>query len=347
MNIEKMNEARQRWNMVAKPLHSLGRLEDMVIQIAGITSDSDFSLDKKCVVVMCADNGVVEMGVTQSESIVTTIVANAMAKNDGNINTIGGLFGADVFPVDIGMKQEAQDSGVIDRHIRRGTYNIAKGPAMTREECLAAINVGIDMVKTVTEKGYKIIATGEMGIGNTTTSSAMAAVLLNKTVEEVTGKGAGLTSDGLNRKIEVIKLALEKNNVCDRGNMNDYDFAVNLLSKVGGFDIAGMVGLFLGGAIYKVPVVIDGFISAVAAAIAKLMDNNSVNYMLPSHVSKEPAGKWLLEFIGLEAVINADMCLGEGTGAVMIFPMLDAALSLYKSTHKFDNLEIEAYEELK
>lgn len=334
-----MSRAAEKWNNVAKPLHSLGLLEEYVIRIAGITGDENFNLNKRCTVLMCSDNGVVCEGVTQTDSSVTAVVAKAAANGTSNINHIANCYGADVVTVDIGMLTDVHDSRILNRKIAYGTENISKGSAMTPDQARQAISVGIDMVSDCKRKGYKIIVSGEMGIGNTTTSSAIAAVLLNKPVHEVTGRGAGLDSEGLKIKINVINRAIEV-------NQPDVSEPVELLSKLGGFDICGMTGLFLGGAIYRVPVVMDGFISAVAAAVACKICPAVREYVLCSHVSKEPAGMLLLDYLNMKPLITAEMCLGEGTGGAMLLPLLDAALAVYNSTHKFENLPIERYVEL-
>ncbi len=331
-------KAYDRWNSVAKPLHSLGLLEKSVIQIAGITGSENVSLDKRCVVDMCADNGVVCEGVTQSDSNVTKIVAQAMAEGTSNINKMAGVCNADVIAVDIGINSDVDCKNIINRKIAYGTENIAAGSAMTVEQAQRALTAGMDMVGELKEKGYKIIVTGEMGIGNTTTSSAIASVILVVPPEEVTGKGAGLDNDGLKRKISAVKRAIEINKPTP-------EKPLELLAKLGGYDIAGIAGLFLGGAVYHVPIVIDGFISAVSAAIAALICPKAKGYMLCSHVSKEPAGKMILDYLGMKPLITAEMCLGEGTGGVLLLPILDAALAVYNSAHRFDELPMERYKE--
>ncbi|MGN0679718.1 MAG: nicotinate-nucleotide--dimethylbenzimidazole phosphoribosyltransferase [Oscillospiraceae bacterium] len=327
----------ERWNSIAKPLGSLGLLEKQVSQIAGIIGSPDVRLDRRAVVVMCADNGVVEEGVTQSDSSVTAIVAKAIANGTSNINAMSNQFNAQVIAVDVGMNTEVE--GVLPRKTARGTGNIAKGAAMTIEQAEFALRAGMDIVKDLAAKGVQIIVTGEMGIGNTTTSAAISSVLLNRPVEEMTGRGAGLDSAGLSRKISAIKRAVEI-------NKPDPAKPLELLSKLGGFDIAGMTGLFLGGAVYHVPIVIDGVISAAAAALAVAIAPDCAGYMLPSHVSKEPAGQALLERLGLHAPIQAELRLGEGTGGVLLLPMLDGALAVYNGSHKFDELPMERYTEL-
>ena len=332
--------AKNKWNNVAKPLHSLGLLEESIIRIAGITGQENFTLDKRCAVVMCSDNGVVCEGVTQSDSSVTSIVAESIAKGTSNINNIAKVFDADVFAVDIGMNKDVCSQSIVNRKISYGTNNIAVGAAMTKEQAEKAVSVGIDIVKECCESGYKIIVTGEMGIGNTTTSSAIACILLGLSANETTGRGAGLDTEGLIKKISVIERAIDV-------NRPDPNNAVDILMKLGGYDIAGMTGLFLGGAIYRIPIVIDGFISAAAAALAMKISPTAKEYFLCSHVSGEPAGKKILEFMGMKPLITAEMRLGEGTGGIFLLPLLDGAMAVYNSAHKFDNLPIERYIELK
>lgn len=328
--------AGSRWNAIAHPLHSLGRLEEIVIQIAAITGNPDVHTPKKALITMCADNGVVAEGVTQTGQEVTAIVAENFLSTKATASILCKNTGADIFPIDIGI---ARDTKIIQRKIAYGTKNMAKEPAMTREETIKAIEVGIDFVGELKEKGYGLIATGEMGIGNTTTSSAVASVLLEKPAEEVTGKGAGLTSDGLQRKIQVIKDAVALHHPIKTD-------AIDVLSKVGGLDLAGLSGVFLGGAVYGIPIVIDGFISAVAALSASVIQPLAKEYMIASHVSREPAAKMILEVLGKKAALCCDMCLGEGTGAVAFFPLVDLGIAVYQGMSTFDENAIEQYEEL-
>ena len=226
--------------------------------------------------------------------------------------------------------------GTIVRKTRSGTDNLATGPAMTQKDAEAAILTGIDIIRELKEKGYKIIATGEMGIGNTTTSAAVLSVFTGKTPEEVTGRGAGLSDEGLKRKISAIRRGIEIN----RPDKND---PLDVLSKVGGLDICGLAGLYLGGALYRVPVIIDGFISAVAALAAARIAPISAFAMLASHVSAEPASRLVLELLGKKPLICAEMRLGEGTGAVCALPLLDMALAEYGGMSTFSDIGIEAY----
>jgi len=328
--------AKERWDSLARPIGSLGLLEDSVIRIAALTGTDEVRLGKRAVFVYCADNGVVKEGVTQTGPEVTAVVAGNLAKGDTSVCRMAAVARCEVVPVDMGMLAPVDDERIVRRRIAAGTGNIAAGPAMTREDALNAIIAGVELVKEYKDMGYGILATGEMGIGNTTSSSAVAAVLLDRPVTEVTGRGAGLSDEGLKRKISAIERAIEIN----RPDSSD---AVDVLMKVGGFDIAAMAGTFLGGAIYRVPIIVDGFISAVSALIAKRICPNAICAVLPSHVSAEPAGMMVLNALGLTPLITAGMRLGEGTGAVALLPLLDMALSVYHDMCTFDDTGIEAY----
>ncbi len=357
LNLKSMDDAREHWNLIAKPLHSLGCLEEDIIRIAGIKKTWDVHLDRRAVIVMCGDNGVVEENVTQTGSLVTGIVCQAMAKGDGNINCLGQMYHTDVIPVDIGMAsqpdQALKSTGlslsieqnhscaykIIDFKVAPGTKNMVRTRAMTKDETICAIRRGMDVVGLCKNAGYDIVVTGEMGIGNTTTSAAIAAVLLDVPVEAVTGRGAGLDDAGLQRKIDAIKKAICR---C-KPDKND---TFKLLGELGGFDIAGLVGIYLGGAVYGIPVVMDGLISAVACALALQICPAARDFILCAHVSKEPAAKMLLDMMEFKPVIHGELCLGEGTGGIMLLPLLDGALAMYHSVHRFDHLHIAQYEEL-
>ncbi|MBR0382766.1 MAG: nicotinate-nucleotide--dimethylbenzimidazole phosphoribosyltransferase [Eubacterium sp.] len=334
-----MEYTRWRWNTLGKPLHSLGRLEDLVTVFSGIYRTREPHPGKKAVIVMAADNGVVAEGVTQTGQEVTKIVTENMTKHNASICIMSGMSGADVYPVDIGIVTDVTQPGVLNKKIRYGTANMLHEPAMTREEALKAIETGIDMVGRLHEEGYDMFATGEMGIGNTSTSSAICAVLLDEPVEKVTGKGAGLTSKDLEHKIEVIRQSIEVNHV-------DPSDPLDVLHKVGGLDIAGLVGCFIGGAVYGVPVFIDGFISSVAALVATRLVPECKPYVFPSHCSNEPAGMMVLDAMGMQPYILANMCLGEGTGAVMGFTIADYAFKAYWELPSFEQTAFGTYEEL-
>lgn len=327
----------KKWNAIAKPIHGLGKLEDIICQIGAVRKDVTAPLSNKCAVIFCADNGVVEEGISQTDESVTAIVAENLANGISTVNIMGRTAGVTVIPVDIGMKKAVLHEKIHNKCVRRGTDNIAKGPAMTKEECIQALLYGIEMAGYAKEQGFDIIASGEMGIGNTTTSSAIASVLTGMPPKEVTGTGAGLSKEGVERKIRVVERAILVNNP-------DCGLPVDILSKLGGFDIAGMTGLFLGGAYYGIPVVIDGVISLVAANLAKMLCGYSADYMICSHTSREPACKELFKKLGKEPVIMADMALGEGTGAISLFPLLDMAKQIYDRNITFGDIHMKAYQ---
>ncbi|MDO4555416.1 MAG: nicotinate-nucleotide--dimethylbenzimidazole phosphoribosyltransferase [Lachnospiraceae bacterium] len=336
---EAMEICKKRWNTLGKPLYSLGRLEEMVTQMAGIYRHPMARPKKKAVIVMAGDNGVVSEGVTQTGQEVTKIVTENMTKKNASICILSSVSGADVYPVDVGIVTDVENPKVINKKVRYGTANMAKGPAMTREEAIKAIEAGIDVVGELVEKGYDLFATGEMGIGNTTTSSAVCAVMLEESVEKVTGKGAGLSSEGLLHKIQVIKDSI----VLNQPDKND---PIDVLAKVGGLDIAGLVGVYIGGAYYGKAVFIDGFISSVAALLATKLVPVSKDYIFPSHCSNEPAGKMVLDALDMEPYILANMCLGEGTGAVMGFTVCDYAMTAYHEIPSFEETKFGTYEPL-
>lgn len=329
-------EAKRRWDAVAKPLGSLGRFEEAVIRIAGIQGTADVRGAPRCCLVFCADHGVVEEGVSQTDSSVTARVARSIAEGASNVSLMAEKAETDVFAVDMGMAQPAGDARILSRRMGSGTGNIARGPAMERRTAEAALLAGADLVREMKQKGYRLIATGEMGIGNTTASAALASALLGLPPEETTGRGAGLSDAGLARKRAAVARALAV-------NRPDPDDPVDVLSKVGGFEIAGMAGAFLGGAAYGVPVVADGVISAAAALVACRICPRARAYILPSHRSRESAARQILSELDLHPVLDAGMALGEGTGAVMLFPLLDMALAVYGSSHTFQNLGMAAY----
>ena len=330
------SRAQQKWNNVAKPLNSLGKMEKLICRLAAVQGTENVQLSPRCALVFCADHGVVAEGVTQSGQEVTALVAQSVADGSANVNLMASAAKADVFAVDMGMANEAGHPSLIKRSIARGTKNMVLGPAMTREQAIRALQAGSDLVGAMKARGYAMIATGEMGIGNTTASAAVASVLLDVPVETMTGRGAGLSDAGLMRKIRAIKRAIEVN----RPDRTD---PVDVLAKLGGFEIAAMAGAFLGGMTHRIPIVIDGVISAVAALVALRICPEAGGFMLASHMSREPAGKLVMDALELEPVIDAGMALGEGTGAVMLFPLLDMAHRVYCGKHTFNDLGMDAY----
>ena len=348
-NKSKYDEIRSRWDSIAKPLDSLGRFENITARIGAIHDSDDIDIRKRAVIIMCADNGIVEEGVSQSGQEVTAAVAGWMGRRESSVCRLAKAAHADIIPVDIGINSDVSPEGVIDRKVMKGTRNFAHGPAMTEDECMQAVDAGIDMVCECSVQGYKLLATGEMGIGNTTTGSALASALLGLDAQEVTGRGAGLSDAGLRKKISVIREAVEKLRSdaakdSSTADIRSPEFAFKALSTVGGLEIAGMTGLFIGGAVFHVPVVIDGFISAVAALAAERICPGCKRSMIASHVGKEPGMKLILDELGLQPVIDARLALGEGTGAVMLFPLLDMAMTLYTDGLEFSQTDVEQYE---
>ncbi len=336
INNDTVKKAQTRLDNLTKPLGSLGRLEDIVKQIAGITGEVFPKVDKKMVIIMCADNGVLDEGVSSCPKSVTSSVTRNFLKGFTGINVLTRHAGADVYVVDIGVDDDIDCEGILNRKIRKGTWNMAKGPAMTREEAVEAIETGIDVVRELKEKGINLLGTGEMGIGNTTTSSAITAVLTKEPLEELVGRGSGLTKEGLDNKVDVVKRSIALNSP-------DPEDPLDVLAKVGGFDIAGLVGCFIGAALYRVPILIDGFISAAAALTAVRMHPGIKAYILPSHGSAEPGTKAIMRAIGFEPYLNLGMRLGEGTGAAIAFHIIDAAFAAYTRMGTFGDAQIEQY----
>ncbi len=329
----------RNWDSVSKPLDGMGKFEAITAQIGAICGTDNIDIAKKAVIIMCADNGVVEEGISQSGQEVTAIVAEHMAAQATSVGKMAVSIGADTIPVDIGINREMNVTGLLPKKVRFGTGNFRQEPAMTEQEAIRAIAVGIEMVYSCKEAGYHILGTGEMGIGNTTTSSAVAAALLSCEVDKVTGRGAGLSEEGLLRKRQVISEAIEKY------GLRNAD-ALTVLRTVGGLDIAGLVGVCMGGALFHIPVVLDGVISMVAALVAERLLPGVKAYLIPSHTGKEPASKYLEKALNFEPVIDARLALGEGTGAVMMFGLLDIALSVYSDENNrstFKDAKIEQY----
>ncbi len=330
-------KTRTRLDAIAKPLDGLGQFEKLLVQIAGITGTDEIRIDKRAILAMCADNGIVAEGVTQTSGDVTAIVAVNMATGRSSVNRMAAVGGTEVFATDVGIATEVNCDNLRNRKVRKGTADFLKETAMREAEALQAIEEGILWVRECKEQGYQILGTGEMGIGNTTTSTAVGCALLGLTPEEVTGRGAGLDDAGLARKKTVIARAIKKYDLYGKD-------ALTVLRTVGGLDIAGIAGIFIGGALYRVPIVLDGMITAVAALVADRLVPGTRAFMLASHLSKEPITRRIMEELDLHPVIQADLALGEGTGAAMLFPLLDMALTVYRENDSFDEMQIDAYE---
>ena len=370
----RMEEKEKELNSLLKTPKGLGKLEKLAIRLEGI--DKNYKPDKKMVLVMAADNGVEQEKVSKSKRVITQYVVEAMLNGKSSINALGMVYNADIKVVDLGIdkssdiKNKINFKGIIDKKIMEfGTNNISKGAAMTYEQAVKAIETGIEMVDEFVKGGYNLFATGEMGIGNTTTSSAVLEVLTDLPIDEIVGYGSGIDDKTLEHKKNVIKKAIQVNGLLDffeksknakgkkkirkeQGNMdfeskiNFENFKteesqksiINVLAKVGGLDIAGMAGTYLGCAKNRVPVVIDGFISAVSALIAYKICPVSREFMIASHLSEEPGMKYIIKELNLEPMLFMNMKLGEGTGAVMMFPVIEGACNITKVVREYPDV---------
>ena len=370
----RMEEKEKELNSLLKTPKGLGKLEKLAIWLEGI--DKNYKPDKKMVLVMAADNGVEQEKVSKSKRVITQYVVEAMLNGKSSINALGMVYNADIKVVDLGIdkssdiKNKINFKGIIDKKIMEfGTNNISKEAAMTYEQAVKAIETGIEMVDEFVKDGYNLFATGEMGIGNTTTSSAILKVLTDLPIDEIVGYGSGIDDKTLEHKKNVIKKAIQVNGLLDffeksknakgkkkirkeQGNMdfeskiNFENFKteesqksiINVLAKVGGLDIAGMAGTYLGCAKNRVPVVIDGFISAVSALIAYKICPASREFMIASHLSEEPGMKYIMKELNLEPMLFINMKLGEGTGAVMMFPVIEGACNITGVVRKYPDV---------
>ncbi len=325
-----MDEARKRQARLAKPPGSLGRLEDLSVQLAGITGKLHNQVEKTHLLVFAADNGVVEENISSAPQSVTLQQTVNLTRAKTGASVLAKHFGCGITVCDVGVNAQIREPKVLNRKIAFGTGNIFKGPAMTREQALTAIMTGAELACSTQADALGI---GEMGIGNTTTSSAVLAVLLGTEVETVTGRGGGITDESFRRKKEVIRTAIALN----KPDRND---VVDVLAKVGGFDIAAMCGAFLGAASSHRPVVIDGFISAVAALCAVRLCPEVRNYLVPSHASYEIGYRLAMEEMKLEPMLLLGMRLGEGSGCPLAFQVLSAACTVLNDMATFDQAGI-------
>jgi len=325
--------ARARLDSLVKPPGSLGRLEDIAASLAGISGGLYYDASKRCVIIMSSDNGVVEEGVAAAPQEVTHMMTLNFAKGVTGAAVLAKQFGADLIVVDVGVNADIDHPSVIDKKIRKSTWNIAKREAMTREEAERAVMAGVEAAIGAAEKGYKLIGVGEMGIGNTTTSSAVLCALTNIQPEQATGKGAGLKEEAYRRKIEVIRNALGK-------YKPDPADPIGVLAKVGGFDIAAMAGAYIGCAYTRTPAVIDGFISIIAALAAYRLNPAVRDYMFASHASYEQGFVHAARALGAEPYLNLNMRLGEGSGCPLMFALIDAACAVIRDMGTFEQANI-------
>lgn len=333
---ERANEAQMRLDSLTKPPGSLGRLEEFARRLVAITENPMPVLDKKIIFTFAGDHGVAEEGVSAYPKEVTRQMVFNFITGGAGINVLARHAGAEVVVVDIGvdfdfepMLAEVKHAVPLEiRKVVRGTKNMRIGPAMSKLEAEKCIETGIRLAEEYAGKGYKIMGTGEMGIANTTPSSAIAAVLTGKSITDLTGRGTGIGDEALNNKIRVIEDSISLN----KPDPND---AMDVLSKVGGAEIGGIAGLIIGAAAMKIPVVIDGFISTAGALIAHSLEPNTKDYMFAAHNSVEKGHKAMLERLGLKPILDLDMRLGEGTGAALAMLVIEGGLKIYKEMATF------------
>ena len=335
---EAMQAARARQEILTKPQGSLGRLEELSIQVAGITSQHAPKMKHKVALVMVGDHGVVEEGISAYPQAVTAQMVSNFLQGGAAINVLARQIGVRVVVVDIGVATELDpDPNLINKKIARGTNNITKGMAMTRAQALQSLIIGAEIIESEIEKGLDILATGEMGIGNTTPSSAIAALLTGQPVEKIVGFGTGINQEGLQRKIEVVQRALEVN----RPNPGD---GIDVLAKIGGFEIGGLAGAILAAGANRRPVVIDGFISTAAAMIAVSLAPQVRDYLIAAHTSQEQGHHLMMSWLGVKPLLDLQMRLGEGTGAVLAISLVEAACNLLNEMATFSEAGVSGKE---
>ncbi|MCB2353514.1 nicotinate-nucleotide--dimethylbenzimidazole phosphoribosyltransferase [Clostridium estertheticum] len=335
LNKEAMKKAWDRLDSLSKPIGSLGELENIIAKMAGITGNIHNEINKKNVVIMCSDNGVVEENVSNCPKSVTATVTNNFTKKITGVYVLSKFSGSDITVVDVGIDADLNNPKVINKKIAYGTMNMMKGPAMTREQTIKAIEVGIETVDNLVLDGYDLFGTGEMGVGNTATSAAILSVFSGLEVEESVGKGSGITEEQFINKKRVIKKSIEVNNP-DRNDV------IDVISKVGGFDIAGLCGCFLAAAKNRVPIVIDGFIASAAALCAYKLNPLVIGYIFASHLSAEPGAAFIMKEIGLKPMLNLNMRLGEGSGCPLAFSIIEAALYTMDNMGTFEDAKLDS-----
>lgn len=330
-NVEALVKAGEHMDSLIKPLGSLGRLEKIAVKLAGITGKVKNSVDKKCSIVMVADNGICEEGVSCSPQDITLMQAVNMTRGICAMGVLSNHANAEIKVVDVGIAQDYDCEKIYNKKIKYGTDNFAKGPAMSYDEAVKAVMVGIDMVKTAKDEGFELIGTGEMGIGNTSSTSAVFMALTGTSAEKAVGKGGGLTDEALAHKKEVLSDAIKL-------NAPDKNDPIDVVAKVGGLDIAGLVGCYLGAAYYRIPIVVDGVISALAAFVAVKIKKEVEDFLFVSHKSAEPVYDLLFEDVDLKPMLDLDMRLGEGTGAVLAFDIISAAAAIMREMATFEDM---------
>ena len=330
LNESAMQAARARQDQLTKPQGSLGRLEELSVQLAGITAKSTPAIKDKVIITMAGDHGVVAEGVSAFPQEVTPQMVLNFLAGGAAINVLARHVGARVVVVDMGVASEIPDvSGrLVRRRVGSGTANMAKGPAMTREQAVESVQSGIEIALAEIERGADIFGTGDMGIGNTTPSAAIACALMNQSPEKIAGRGTGVDDEGLKQKVSAIARALDVN----KPNVKD---GLDVLSKVGGFEIGGLAGVMIGAASKHKPVMVDGFISTAAAMIAVTLAPQCKDYLIAAHRSKENGHHLMLEWLGLKPLLDLDLRLGEGTGAALGISLAEAACKILNEMATF------------
>jgi len=330
VNEEWYSVAQKHLDNLTKPLGSLGRIEEFARRLVAITENKNPVIDKKVIFTFAGDHGVVAEGVSAYPKEVTPQMVFNFLRGGAGINVLARHSGADVVVIDIGVDYDFGDdaAGLINMKVLKGTANMAKGPAMSKVDAIKCVESGIELANGYAKKGYKIFGTGDMGIGNTTPSSAIASVITGTPVSEVTGRGTGISDDALLRKVKVIEEAI-------RVNKPEPKDAIDVLSKVGGAEIGGIAGLILGAAMNRMPVVIDGFISTAGALIAYAIEPSVKGYLFAAHNSVEKGHRIMLEAMGLDPILDLGLRLGEGTGAALAMLMIEAGLKIYKEMATF------------
>lgn len=331
LDTSSMEAARERQKNLLKPPGSLGVLEELSIQLAGIYATSMPVIGQKKIIVMGADHGVVAEGVSAFPQFVTAVMMPLFAQGKTGVSVLAKHVGASLAAVDIGVAAPIDDPGVLNKNIRKGTGNMVSEPAMSREEAVESIEIGIKVAQEAIDAGVTLLGTGDMGIGNTTPSSAILAVLGGFSPQEVTGRGTGINDETLNLKTEMIEKAIAFN----KPDKND---PLDVLAKVGGLEIGGIAGIILAAAANRIPVVIDGFISSAGALVAASLSAKSVQFMIPSHCSAEQAHRLMLETIGLRPMLDMKMRLGEGTGAALAMSIVDGAIKVLRDMGTFADI---------
>lgn len=332
-------KTQKRLDRLTKPPGSLGRLEEFACRYVAMTGKEAPRINKKVIYTFAGDHGVVQEGVSAYPKEVTYQMVYNFLRSGAGINVLAGHIGAEVRVVDMGVDHIFEDAkGLIKKKIGMGTRNMAAGPAMTREECIKALEVGIELAQEALEENVNIIGTGDMGIGNTTPSSAITAVLTGKPAAYVTGRGTGISDKAYRHKMRVIEQSIAIN----RPNASD---PVDVLAKVGGYEIAGIAGLIIGASAHRIPVVIDGFISSAAALVSVSLKREITQYLFASHLSVEKGHQTILERIGLDPFMNLNLRLGEGTGACLGISLIDAGVKILTEMTTFGEARVSEAED--